>query len=537
MSRHRTPGITLKAADLSLAAIGAVLLLAADLAAAESTALARGLQVAAWACVGILAVRLTSFLLVDVALVRSRGKQASKLVRLLVSFVLYCGALMALLHFGLGQDISGLLATSAIFTAVSGFALQATLDNLFSGVSLQLEQPFKHGDVIKVNDTVGRVESMTWRALHLRTEEGSRVVLPNSVIGHEGVEVLEGDGLVERVVEVDAHPGAPPGRVAALLAEAATSVAGVSDTQLVEVYPAGLREWLGSRIYQIQYYPSDYLNFERVESDILRRSWYRLRRYGLGVDRRTAREGTTRLGEEDPAELSGAEILEVLREVPLLAALGHGALEQLATSSQQLLYTEDDCIKDLPDRSPAVFVVARGRLVAAAAGLKPGDLRMPVHADPTLLQAWSPREVANLTRRLAEHLGPVASILVQQGIRTTADPGRLTHLLAGEIKNADRRRAFLAGQPELATWELVRGDVVGAEQLFNGEDPRLDLVLAATETTMLRLPRAALCAAIGGDLAQASALSVALEKHLARQPVPPQGPPPEGQDILRVLAG
>ncbi|OYZ11858.1 MAG: hypothetical protein B7Y39_19370 [Bdellovibrio sp. 28-41-41] len=47
--------------------------------------------------------------------------------------------------------ITAMLATSAVFSLVLGLALQDTLGNLFSGVAMQIGQPFKIGDWVEIN--------------------------------------------------------------------------------------------------------------------------------------------------------------------------------------------------------------------------------------------------------------------------------------------------------------------------------------------------------------------------------------------------
>jgi small-conductance mechanosensitive channel len=57
-----------------------------------------------------------------------------------------------------------LLATSAVGAVVVGFALQDTLGNLFAGLAIQIEKPFRVGQWIRVGDHEGQVEEVTWRA-------------------------------------------------------------------------------------------------------------------------------------------------------------------------------------------------------------------------------------------------------------------------------------------------------------------------------------------------------------------------------------
>jgi small-conductance mechanosensitive channel/CRP-like cAMP-binding protein len=99
------------------------------------------------------------------------------LVRALVFVVAVFGALSAFFD----QTLTGLLATSGIVAIVLGFALQSTLSDMFSGIALNLERPFRVGDWLSLDTgLVGQVVQTNWRATHLRTLDGNDIVVPNS---------------------------------------------------------------------------------------------------------------------------------------------------------------------------------------------------------------------------------------------------------------------------------------------------------------------------------------------------------------------
>src|SRR4051812_45575636 len=51
-----------------------------------------------------------------------------------------------------GVDLTGIVATSAVVTAVIGFSLQDTLGNVMGGVALQLEQSIAVGDWVRIGE-------------------------------------------------------------------------------------------------------------------------------------------------------------------------------------------------------------------------------------------------------------------------------------------------------------------------------------------------------------------------------------------------
>src|SRR5205085_11811143 len=72
-------------------------------------------------------------------------------------------------------------ATTAVGAVVIGFALQDTLGNLFSGLAIQIEKPFRVGHWVTIGRKDGLVSEITWRATTIRTKAGNFVVLPNSL--------------------------------------------------------------------------------------------------------------------------------------------------------------------------------------------------------------------------------------------------------------------------------------------------------------------------------------------------------------------
>jgi small-conductance mechanosensitive channel len=59
---------------------------------------------------------------------------------------IYVCSALAMMGFVFGWTLQGLLATSGILAIVLGLALQSTLSDLFSGISLSIEKPYELGD-------------------------------------------------------------------------------------------------------------------------------------------------------------------------------------------------------------------------------------------------------------------------------------------------------------------------------------------------------------------------------------------------------
>ena len=68
-----------------------------------------------------------------------------------------------------------IVATTAVGAVVIGFALQDTLGNLFAGLAIQIEKPFRVGHWVTIGGKDGMVSEITWRATKIRTKAGNFV--------------------------------------------------------------------------------------------------------------------------------------------------------------------------------------------------------------------------------------------------------------------------------------------------------------------------------------------------------------------------
>ncbi|MBA2379689.1 MAG: mechanosensitive ion channel [Blastocatellia bacterium] len=99
-------------------------------------------------------------------------------------------------------QLAPLFTGSTIIGIVVGLALQDTLGNLFAGIALQADQPFQVGDVVSItNQGTGVVESVSWRGVKMRTFQNKLMVISNSVLGRETIEVAPKDNLNARIAK------------------------------------------------------------------------------------------------------------------------------------------------------------------------------------------------------------------------------------------------------------------------------------------------------------------------------------------------
>lgn len=126
----------------------------------------------------------------------------------------------------IGLDLSSILATSAVITAVLAFAMQDTLGNILGGVALQLDSSFEIGDWIRVDEVSGQVVETRWRYTAVETRDGETVIFPNSVLMKSRFVVVSGAHQRRREsrrwVRFNVAYSTPPARVIEVVERAAT---------------------------------------------------------------------------------------------------------------------------------------------------------------------------------------------------------------------------------------------------------------------------------------------------------------------------
>ncbi len=79
----------------------------------------------------------------------------------------------------LGFDVTLLVAGSAALLVGIGFGLQNIFSDLISGLFMLFERKVKVGDVMEVDNIVGRVVAINLRTSELLTRDGYNIIVPN----------------------------------------------------------------------------------------------------------------------------------------------------------------------------------------------------------------------------------------------------------------------------------------------------------------------------------------------------------------------
>jgi MscS family membrane protein len=117
------------------------------------------------------------------------------LARRILKALAACIAFLLILD-NLGFDSKAVLAGLGIGGIALALAAQKTLESVFAGVSLVLDQPVRVGDFCKFGDTMGTVEDIGLRSTRIRTLDQTVLTVPNAQFAGLNIENFAARGKI-----------------------------------------------------------------------------------------------------------------------------------------------------------------------------------------------------------------------------------------------------------------------------------------------------------------------------------------------------
>jgi len=115
-------------------------------------------------------------------------RKVPNVMKFFLSLLIFGIAFAGIVAFVFDKTLTSLLATSGVLAMVVGLAIQSNIANVFSGIILNIERPFKVGDYIKLNNVLGQVTDITWRTTRFESNDGQTLILANSKVSEAFME-------------------------------------------------------------------------------------------------------------------------------------------------------------------------------------------------------------------------------------------------------------------------------------------------------------------------------------------------------------
>jgi small-conductance mechanosensitive channel/CRP-like cAMP-binding protein len=271
-----------------------------------------------------------------------------------------------------------ILATTAVGAVVIGLALQDTLGNLFAGLAIQIEKPFRVGDWVTIGGQDGMVREITWRATKMRTKAGNFVVVPNSVLAKDTItNYCEPTRSLRLEVEVGASYDVLPNVVKGVIADAIRDATLVSRERSPEVLLVSFGD--SALIYRVRFWIADFESDERAKDQVRSLIYYAFKRNALTIPFHIeVQMSTQEAGLVPPRVADGAD---ALARVPMFAPLSEAERSQVLSIAKPVVFSAGESIVRQGDAGRSLFAIVRGEAAVSVsdaqtdvAHLRAGDV-------------------------------------------------------------------------------------------------------------------------------------------------------------------
>ncbi|MGB7413367.1 MAG: mechanosensitive ion channel family protein [Thermosynechococcaceae cyanobacterium] len=308
----------------------------------------------------IMALSLINILLFVEAGSNTWQAQVPKLLRDLVRFVLILVGTALVLSIVWKTDLGGLITALGVSSIVIGLALQDTLGNVFSGIALLFGRPFKVGDWLQLGDTVGKVNEVNWRAVHLMTREQEMLIIPNSVLAKEIFKNYN------RPIKMHVEPidvgfsyNDPPNKVKRVMMEVALATKGVLEKPPPVIQTINYND--SSIDYRVRLFLNDYSKVPQIRDEFMTRVWYAAHRYGLNIPF-PIRTVFHQQVEPVNREMERSRVLEELRSLPSFAMIDPDTLTDLLPDIEIRNFGEGETVIRQGDVGVKLHLILKGRV-------------------------------------------------------------------------------------------------------------------------------------------------------------------------------
>jgi small-conductance mechanosensitive channel/CRP-like cAMP-binding protein len=339
------------------------------------------------------------------------------------------------------------LTTSAVGAVVIGFALQDTLGNMFAGLAIQVEKPFRVGHWITVGPFEGLVTEVTWRATKIRTKAGNLVVLPNAFTAKEAITNYSEPTAPTRLeVEVGVSYGVPPNQVKAAIAEALRN----APLALTAPAPDILVKDFGASavVYLVRFWINDFARDSAARDEVRSAIYYSLRRHGYEIPFPMQIE-IPRPEESERASERIERVSGILAPVALFAPLASERRDELAARAVERLYGQGEKIVCQGEPGGSMFVVHRGRVrVVDASGRELAALEAGGYFGEMSMLTGQPRSATVEAVEECQVVELTAASLREVALANPEVVTRISAVVAERQADLDRQKAeAAAGRP------------------------------------------------------------------------------------------
>lgn len=290
--------------------------------------------------------------------VRERQAEIPVILKDLAAILVWIVAFFLYLSYHYHYDLTGLWTTSSVLLAVMGFALRGVLLDLFSGVAMGFDRPFRIGDWIEMESgTVGQVESMTWRVTKIVTRDKIVQVIPNSMLASVALKNFGSERYFREKIDIEFDYHITAERAERLLIGAAANIPEVRDapkrpdTKITGFSKRGVQ-------WQLRFWLNNYSERDRLHYEIQKNIMRNLHVSGVSVSK--DKIDVTQSGDPFDAERDNVGVL--LRHTDIFKPFFPEEIAFLSANAARKRYSEGEAVILFGEAGESLYLVLEGSL-------------------------------------------------------------------------------------------------------------------------------------------------------------------------------
>ena len=265
------------------------------------------------------------------------SRPVPSLLKHLFSILIFGLAITGILGFVFGQSVTGIWATSGVVGLVFGFAARSLIADLFSGIAMHLDPPFRIGDWIEWREgneeILARVEQLNWRSTRVHVRDDTKTIfIPNSHLAMVAVtNVFAPHGRTRQIIRVPLDPAVDLERASRVLLAGALAADGPLQDPAPDVLLEGINQ--EGLVFLIRYWHDPETSIAKVRHSMLYSVLSSLDHAGI----RTARNRHDVLWAPMPTAVSEIKDAKwILQRVEIFNAFEESEIDVIAASATRL---------------------------------------------------------------------------------------------------------------------------------------------------------------------------------------------------------
>lgn len=285
------------------------------------------------------------------------GAKVPRLLKTIVGFIIWVISIYLLILFVFDRPMTGLVVSTGIIVGIIGFALQGIISDIFAGIAIAIERPYKLGDWLDLKDgTLGKVVDITWRSTRLLSWNNSILIVPNNIAAQSIIHNYSMPDMPYALwYEISVDSSVSSNIVMGLLQDAMLDCPNVLNdpTPLARVSDASSRPFK----YMLYVYIPEYSQIWTARSDIYSHVESYLGKAGISPAAINYEISTKRAPD---IIVQKTEIQDVLKETKLFEPLSDEDIENLVSYCEIKSFKIGELIVEQDDLSSTLYIINTG---------------------------------------------------------------------------------------------------------------------------------------------------------------------------------